>query len=153
MNIPLNIDWQQILLPSVQLLHSGGRTVPAAVQAGKELHGQARQALCRHGVRRRGAGEEHRRAGGIHAAAVQAALDAELDEKRAAAAREAEAYAHQQRTAAYEQADKIVAAAARTRRTTARRSWTRPIARPCPSPRPPWRSCWRRRLPAPMTRS
>ena len=41
----------------------------------------------------------------------QAALDAELDEKRAAAAREAEAYAHQQRTAAYEQADKIVAAA------------------------------------------
>ena len=28
----------------------------------------------------------------------------------------------------------------------------RPTARPCPSRRPPWRSCWRRRLPTPMTR-
>ena len=35
----------------------------------------------------------------------------ELDEKRAAAAKEAEAYAQQQRDAAREQADKIVAAA------------------------------------------
>ncbi|MFR0871806.1 MAG: hypothetical protein ACLSG5_10670 [Oscillospiraceae bacterium] len=41
MGIPLNVDWQQILLP-VQLHYPFRRTLAAALQAGEELHGKAR---------------------------------------------------------------------------------------------------------------
>lgn len=152
MNIPLNIDWQQILLHLFNFsILAGGLYLLLFKPVKNFMDKRAKHYADMESA----AVEREKNTAALEASMQQrqAALDAELDEKRAAAAREAETYAHQQRVAAHEQADKIVAAAARTRRTTAKRSWTRPTARPCPSPRPPWRSCWRRRLPAPMTRS
>ena len=52
MNIPLNIDWQQILLHALNLvLLVAGLYLPP-VQAGEALYGAARGALSGHGGRR-----------------------------------------------------------------------------------------------------
>ena len=55
MNIPLNIDWQQILLHVLNFVILFGGLYfllykAAALQAGQELHGKARSALCRNGT-------------------------------------------------------------------------------------------------------
>ena len=65
----------------------------------------------------------------------EAEFDAALEEKRAAAAKEAESFAQQQRDAARVQADKILSDA----KAAAERRW--------PLPRTPWRRSWQPRLP------
>ena len=109
-NIPLNIDWQQILLHlfNFSILVGGlylllfkpvknfmdKRTKHYQDMENAAVEREKTTAQLEETMRRR-----------------EAELDAELDEKRAAAAKEAEAYAQQQRDAARQQADKIVAAA------------------------------------------
>ena len=109
-NIPLNIDWQQILLHLFNFSILVGGLYLLLFKPVKNFMDKR----TKHYQDMESAAVEREKATAEMEAAMQqrqAALDAELDEKRAAAAREAEAYAHQQRTAAYEQADKIVAAA------------------------------------------
>ena len=110
MNIPLNIDWQQILLHLFNFSILVGGLYLLLFKPVKNFMDKR----AKHYQDMETAAAEREKATAEMEASMQqrqAALDAELDEKRAAAAREAEAYAHQQRTAAYEQADKIVAAA------------------------------------------
>ena len=110
MNIPLNIDWQQILLHLFNFSILVGGLYLLLFKPVKNFMDKR----TKHYQDMESAAVERERATCELETSMQqrqAALDAELDEKRAAAAREAEAYAHQQRAAAHEQADKIVAAA------------------------------------------
>ena len=112
MNIPLNIDWQQILLHLFNFSILVGGLYLLLFKPVKNFMDKR----AKHYQDMENAAAERERTTAEMEASMQqrqAALDAELDEKRAAAAKEAEAYAHQQRTAAYEQADKIVAEANR----------------------------------------
>ena len=110
MNIPLNIDWQQILLHffNFSILVGGLYLLlfkpVKSFMAKREKHYADMESAAQ---------EREKSTADLEAAMRQreAAFDAELEEKRAAAAKEAEAYAQQQRDAAREQADKIVAAA------------------------------------------
>ena len=78
-NIPLNIDWQQILLHFFNFSILVGGLYLLLFKPVKSFMAKR-----------------------------EAALDTELEEKRAAAAKEAEAFAQQQRDAAKAQADKIL---------------------------------------------
>lgn len=109
MNIPLNIDWQQILLHLFNFSILAGGLYLLLFKPVKNFMDKR----AKHYADMESAAVEREKSTAALEASMQqrqAALDAELDEKRAAA-REAEAYAHQQRAAAHEQADKIVAAA------------------------------------------
>lgn len=110
MGIPLNIDWQQILLHLFNFsILTGGlylllfkpvknfMTRREQHYADMESAAQGREkatAEIEENIRRR-----------------EADFDAKLDARREAAAQEAEVYAQQQRAAAQQQADKIIAAA------------------------------------------
>ena len=110
MNIPLNIDWQQILLHLFNFSILVGGLYLLLFKPVKNFMDKR----AKHYQDMETAAAEREKATRELEASMQqrqAALDTELDEKRAAAAREAEAYAQQQRDAAREQADKIVAAA------------------------------------------
>ena len=110
MNIPLNIDWQQILLHLFNFSILVGGLYLLLFKPVKNFMDKR----AKHYQDMETAAAEREKATAEMEAAMQqrqAALDAELDEKRAAAAKEAEVYAQQQRDAAREQADKIVAAA------------------------------------------
>ena len=110
MNIPLNIDWQQILLHLFNFSILVGGLYLLLFKPVKNFMDKR----AKHYQDMETAAAEREKATAEMETAMQqrqAALDAELDEKRAAAAKEAEAYAQQQRDAAREQADKIVAAA------------------------------------------
>jgi len=110
MNIPLNIDWQQILLHLFNFSILVGGLYLLLFKPVKNFMDKR----AKHYQDMETAAAEREKATRELEASMQqrqAALDAELDEKRAAAAREAETYAQQQRDAAREQADKIVAAA------------------------------------------
>ena len=110
MNIPLNIDWQQILLHLFNFSILVGGLYLLLFKPVKNFMDKR----AKHYQDMETAAVEREKATAEMEAAMQqrqAVLDAELDEKRAAAAKEAEAFAQQQRDAAREQADKIVAAA------------------------------------------
>ena len=110
MNIPLNIDWQQILLHLFNFSILVGGLYLLLFKPVKNFMDKR----AKHYQDMENAAAEREKATRELEASMQqrqAALDAELDEKRAAAAKEAEAYAQQQRDAAREQADKLVAAA------------------------------------------
>ncbi len=109
-NIPLNIDWQQILLHLFNFSILVGGLYLLLFKPVKSFMDKR----TKHYQDMESAAVEREKATRELEASMQqrqAALDAELDEKRAAAAKEAEVYAQQQRDAAREQADKIVAAA------------------------------------------
>ena len=106
-NIPLNIDWQQILLHFFNFSILVGGLYLLLFKPVKNFMDKR----TKHYQDMESAAVEREKATAEMEAAMQqrqAALDAELDEKRAAAAREAEAYAQQQRDAARVQADKIL---------------------------------------------
>ena len=110
MNIPLNIDWQQILLHLLNFSILVGGLYLLLFKPVKNFMDKR----AKHYQDMENAAAERERTTAEMEASMQqrqAALDAELDEKRAAAAKEAEAYAQQQRDAAREQADKLVATA------------------------------------------
>ena len=116
MNIPLNIDWQQILLHLFNFSILVGGLYLLLFKPVKNFMDKR----AKHYQDMETAAAEREKATAEMEAVMQqrqAALDAELDEKRAAAAREAEAYAQQQRDAARENAEndrkKIVAEANR----------------------------------------
>ena len=103
MNIPLNIDWQQILLHLFNFSILVGGLYLLLFKPVKNFMDKR----AKHYQDMETAAVEREKATAEMEAAMQqrqAVLDAELDEKRAAAAQ-------QQRDAAREQADKIVAAA------------------------------------------
>ena len=107
MNIPLNIDWQQILLHffNFSILVGGLYLLlfkpVKSFMAKREKHYADMESAA---VAREKDTEE------LKAEMVkrEAAFDTELEEKRAAAAKEAEAFAQQQRDAAKAQADRIL---------------------------------------------
>lgn len=107
MNIPLNIDWQQILLHffNFSILVGGLYLLlfkpVKSFMAKREKHYADMESAA---VAREKDTEELK----AEMAKREAALDAELEEKRAAAAKEAEAFAQQQRDAAKAQADRIL---------------------------------------------
>ena len=110
MNIPLNIDWQQILLHLFNFSILVGGLYLLLFKPVKSFMDKR----VKHYADMESAAAEREKATRELEESMQrreAALDAELDEKRTAAAKEAEAYAQQQRDAAREQADKIVAVA------------------------------------------
>ena len=112
MNIPLNIDWQQILLHLFNFSILVGGLYLLLFKPVKSFMDKR----VKHYADMESAAAEREKATRELEASMQrreAALDAELDEKRTAAAKEAEVYAQQQRDAAREQADKIVAEANR----------------------------------------
>ena len=107
MNIPLNIDWQQILLHffNFSILVGGLYLLlfkpVKSFMAKREKHYADMESAA---VAREKDTEELK----AEMAKREAAFDTELEEKRAAAAKEAEAFAQQQRDAAKAQADKIL---------------------------------------------
>ena len=107
MNIPLNIDWQQILLHyfNFSILVGGLYLLlfkpVKSFMAKREKHYADMESAA---AAREKDTEELKAA----MAQREAAFDAELEEKRTAAAKEAEAFAQQQRDAAKVQADKIL---------------------------------------------
>ena len=107
MNIPLNIDWQQILLHffNFSILVGGLYLLlfkpVKSFMAKREKHYADMESAA---VAREKDTEELQ----AEMAKREAAFDTELEEKRAAAAKEAEAFAQQQRDAARVQADKIL---------------------------------------------
>ena len=107
MNIPLNIDWQQILLHffNFSILVGGLYLLlfkpVKSFMAKREKHYADMESAA---VAREKDTEELK----AEMAKREAAFDTELEEKRAAAAKEAEAFAQQQRDAARVQADKIL---------------------------------------------
>ena len=107
MNIPLNIDWQQILLHffNFSILVGGLYLLlfkpVKSFMAKREKHYADMESAA---VAREKDTEELK----AEMAKREAAFDTELEEKRAAAAKEAEAFAQQQRDAAKVQADKIL---------------------------------------------
>ena len=107
MNIPLNIDWQQILLHFFNFSILVGGLYLLLFKPVKNFMDKR----AKHYQDMETAAVEREKATAEMEAAMQqrqAVLDAELDEKRAAAAKEAEAFAQQQRDAAKAQADKIL---------------------------------------------
>ena len=103
-NIPLNIDWQQILLHLFNFSILVGGLYLLLFKPVKNFMDKR----TKHYQDMESAAVEREKATAEMEAAMQqrqAVLDAELDEKRAAAAKEAEAYAQQQRDAAREQAE------------------------------------------------
>ena len=106
-NIPLNIDWQQILLHffNFSILVGGLYLLlfkpVKSFMAKREKHYADMESAA---VAREKDTEELK----AEMAKREAAFDTELEEKRAAAAKEAEAFAQQQRDAARVQADKIL---------------------------------------------
>ena len=149
-NIPLNIDWQQILLHFFNFSILVGGLYLLLFKPVKDFMDKR---VKHYADMESAAQEREKHTADMEAAMKQreAAFDAELEEKRAAAAKEAEAFAQQQRAAAQQQADKLLAAARENAENDRKRSWPRPTARPCPSPRTPWRSSWPPRPPAPTT--
>ena len=120
MNIPLNIDWQQILLHffNFSILVGGLYLLlfkpVKSFMAKREKHYADMESAA---VAREKDTEELK----AEMAKREAAFDTELEEKRAAAAKEAEAFAQQQRDAAKAQADRILSdakAAAESERQT-----------------------------------
>ena len=110
MNIPLNIDWQQILLHLFNFSILVGGLYLLLFKPVKNFMDKR----AKHYQDMESAAAEREKTTAEMEASMQqrqAALDAELDEMRAAAAKEAAAYAQPQRDAAREQADKLVAAA------------------------------------------
>ena len=107
MNIPLNIDWQQILLHffNFSILVGGLYLLlfkpVKSFMAKREKHYADMESAA---VAREKDTEELK----AEMAKREAAFDPELEEKRAAAAKEAEAFAQQQRDAAKAQADRIL---------------------------------------------
>ena len=107
MNIPLNIDWQQILLHffNFSILVGGLYLLlfkpVKSFMAKREKHYADMESAA---VAREKDTEELK----AEMAKREAAFDTELEEKRAAAAKEAEAFAQQQRDAARVQAGKIL---------------------------------------------
>ena len=107
MNIPLNIDWQQILLHffNFSILVGGLYLLlfkpVKSFMAKREKHYADMESAA---VAREKDTEELKE----EMVKREAAFDTELEEKRAAAAKEAEAFAQQQRDAAKAQADKIL---------------------------------------------
>ena len=107
MNIPLNIDWQQILLHFFNFSILVGGLYPLlfkpvkSFMAKREKHYADMESAA---VAREKDTEELK----AEMAKREAAFDTELEEKRAAAAKEAEAFAQQQRDAAKAQADRIL---------------------------------------------
>ena len=107
MNIPLNIDWQQILLHffNFSILVGGLYLLlfkpVKSFMAKREKHYADMESAA---VAREKDTEELK----AEMAKREAAFDTELEEKRAAAAKKAEAFAQQQRDAAKAQADKIL---------------------------------------------
>ena len=107
MNIPLNIDWQQILLHffNFSILVGGLYLLlfkpVKSFMAKREKHYADMESAA---VAREKDTEELK----AEMAKREAAFDTELEEKRASAAKEAEAFAQQQRDAAKAQADKIL---------------------------------------------
>ena len=106
-NIPLNIDWQQILLHFFNFsILVGGlylllfKPVMNFMDKREKHYADMESAAV--------AREKDTEALKAAMAQREAALDAELDEKRTAAAKEAEDYMQQQRDAAKTQADKIL---------------------------------------------
>ena len=97
MNIPLNIDWQQILLHLFNFSILVGGLYLLLFKPVKNFMDKR----AKHYADMESAAVEREKS--------TAALEASMRQRQAAL--DAEAYAHQQRTAAYEQADKIVAAA------------------------------------------
>ena len=107
MNIPLNIDWQQILLHLFNFSILVGGLYLLLFKPVKNFMDKR----AKHYQDMENAAAEREKATRELEASMQqrqAALDAELDEKRAAAAKEAESFAQQQRDAARVQADKIL---------------------------------------------
>ena len=107
MNIPLNIDWQQILLHffNFSILVGGLYLLlfkpVKSFMAKREKHYADMESAA---VAREKDTEELK----AEMAKREAAFDTELEEKRAAAAKEAEAFAQQQRDASKAQADRIL---------------------------------------------
>lgn len=139
MNIPLNIDWQQILLHFFNFsILVGGlylllfKPVKRFMEKREKHYADMEAAAV--------AREKDTEALKAAMAQREADFDAVLEEKRAAAAKEAETFAQQQRDAAKAQADKILSDARTPPRASARRSWPRPTARRWLLPRTPWRS-------------
>ena len=106
-NIPLNIDWQQILLHFFNFsILVGGlylllfKPVKNFMDKREKHYADMESAAV--------AREKDTEALKAAMAQREATLDAELDEKRTAAAKEAEDYMQQQRDAAKTQADKIL---------------------------------------------
>ena len=106
-NIPLNIDWQQILLHffNFSILVGGLYLLlfkpVKSFMAKREKHYADMESAA---MAREKDTEELK----AEMAKREAAFDTELEEKRAAAAKEAEAFAQQQRDAAKAQADRIL---------------------------------------------
>lgn len=107
MNIPLNIDWQQILLHFFNFsILVGGlylllfKPVKSFMEKREKHYADMEAAAV--------AREKDTEALKAAMAQREADFDAVLEEKRAAAAKEAEAFAQQQRDAAKAQADKIL---------------------------------------------
>ena len=111
-NIPLNIDWQQILLHffNFSILVGGLYLLlfkpVKSFMAKREKHYADMESAAQ---------EREKSTADLEAAMRQreAEFDAALEEKRAAAAKEAESFAQQQRDAARVQADKILSEANR----------------------------------------
>lgn len=151
MNIPLNIDWQQILLHLFNFSILVGGLYLLLFKPVKNFMDKR----AKHYQDMENAAAERERTTAEMEASMQqrqAALDAELEEKRAAAAKEAEAYAQQQRDAAREQADKLMAAARENAENDRKKIVAEANREAVSIAEAAWRSCWRRRLPAPMTR-
>ena len=115
-NIPLNIDWQQILLHFFNFSILVGGLYLLLFKPVKDFMDKR---VKHYADMESAAQEREKHTADLEAAMKQreAAFDAELEEKRAAAAKEAEAFAQQQRAAARENAEndrkKIVAEANR----------------------------------------
>ena len=109
-NIPLNIDWQQILLHFFNFSILVGGLYLLLFKPVKDFMDKR---VKHYADMESAAQEREKHTADLEAALKQreAAFDAELEEKRAAAAKEAEAFAQQQRAAAQQQADKLLAAA------------------------------------------
>lgn len=110
MGIPLNIDWQQILLHLFNFSILTGGLYLILFKPVKNFMDKRVQ----HYADMENAAVEREKATTELQEAMrrrEADLDTELEEKRAAAAQEADVFAQQQREAAQQQADKIIAAA------------------------------------------
>ena len=109
-NIPLNIDWQQILLHFFNFSILVGGLYLLLFKPVKDFMDKR---VKHYADMESAAQEREKHTADLEAAMKQreAAFDAELEEKRAAAAKETEAFAQQQRAAAQQQADKLLAAA------------------------------------------
>ena len=108
-NIPLNIDWQQILLHFFNFSILVGGLYLLLFKPVKNFMDKREK---HYADMESAAVDREKDTEALKAAMAQreAALDAELEEKRAAAAQEAENYMQQQRDAAKAQADKILSA-------------------------------------------